>query len=99
MNRSDGIAKSRLSLAGSYRALPALLSLLLLPPLSARADDLIGLYKLARQRDPAIQEARLTNLATRETLKQAYSGLLPTLVFGTGYDYTWQKILNSDNFL
>ena len=79
--------------------LPALLLLLLLPRSSAQADDLTDLYKLARQRDPVIQAAQLTNLATRETLKQAYSGLLPTLNFDTGYELTWQNILNSDNFL
>ena len=80
-----------------HRVLPALLALLLLPRSSAQADDLIDLYKLAQQRDPVIQEALLTDLATRETLKQAYSGLLPTLMFDAGLDLTQQNILNSDN--
>jgi len=73
--------------------------LLLLPGPSAQADDLVDLYRLARQRDPAIQAAQLTNMATREALTQAYSGLLPTLTLNAGYESTWQNILNSDNFL
>lgn len=81
------------------RVLPALLLFLLLPPSSAQANDLLYLYKLARQRDPVIQAAQLTNLATRERLRQAYAGFLPTLNFDVGYEYTWQNILDSDNLL
>ena len=77
----------------------AFLSLMLLSSLTARADDLMDIYRLARQRDPAIQAARLTNLATRETLRQAYAGLLPTLTAGAGYELTSQDILQSDNLL
>ena len=79
--------------------LSALLLLLLLPRSSAQADDLTDLYRLARRHDPVIQAAQLTNLATRETLKQAYSGFLPVLNFGAGYDLTRQNIRDSDNFL
>ena len=99
MNRSKSIARSPLFFSRSHKALPALLLLLLLLRSSAQADDLTDLYRLARQRDPVIQAAQLTNLATRESLKQAYSGLLPTLNFNAGYGYTWQDILDSDNFL
>jgi len=99
MNRSKIIARSPLALARINRVLPALILWLLLPQSSAQAYDLMDLYKLARQRDPVIQAAQLTNLATRETLKQAYAGFLPTLNFDAGYEYTWQNILDSDNFL
>lgn len=64
---------------------------------AVQADDLAGLYKLAQQRDPVVQEAEFTNLATRETLRQAYAELLPTLNLTAGYDLTKQEILQSDN--
>ncbi len=79
------------------KSLSLVLLCLLLPSSSARADDLLDIYELARQHDPLIQAARFANLATRESLRQAYSGLLPTLSVGAEYDLTRQEILNSDN--
>ncbi|MBT7596730.1 MAG: TolC family outer membrane protein [Gemmatimonadetes bacterium] len=70
---------------------------LLLSCSSARAEDLLDIYELARQHDPLIQAAQFANLATRESLRQAYSGLLPTLSAGAEYDLTRQEILDSDN--
>jgi len=45
----------------------------------ARAEDLIAVYKLARENDPKFQAAQAVYLAEREKLPQARAGLLPTL--------------------
>lgn len=75
--------------------LALVLCLLSLRP--ARADDLLDIYELARQNDPLLQAAHYGNLATRESLRQAYSGFLPTLNAGAEFDLTRQEITKSDN--
>lgn len=46
---------------------------------SARAEDLLSVYKLARDNDPKFQAAQSVYLAEREKLPQARAGLMPTL--------------------
>ena len=77
----------------------AILVLWPLPGAQLWADDLADLYRLALRRDPALQEAALTNKATQERLQQARAGLLPSLRFSAGFEHTNQDILNSDNLL
>lgn len=59
--------------------------------------DLLELYGLAQRRDPAVQAARAAQLSIRESLPQAYAGLLPSVTLGAGYDLTRQEIINSKN--
>ncbi len=53
-------------------------SLLFLAP-DARAEDLIAVYKLARENDPKFRAAQSVYFAEREKLPQARAGLMPTL--------------------
>ena len=74
----------------------ALLSLVLGSVRSVRADDLLDLYLLALQRDPALQAVRYAHRSSHETVTQAYARLLPAVSFSAGYDLTRQHILGSD---
>lgn len=64
---------------------------------SVRAEDLMQVYKLAQERDPTFQSSRYVYLASPERLRQAYSGLLPTLSIEGEYIETRQDIVSSDN--
>lgn len=63
----------------------------------AHAGDMIDLYKLAQKNDPELQGAEYKHKASGETLKQAYSNLLPTLAAEGEYIDTAQDIISSDN--
>lgn len=80
-------------------AIAVAILVVLLPWPGARvwADDLADLYQLALRRDPAIQEAALTNRAIQEGLRQAWAGLLPTVRFNSSVEHTRQDILSSDH--
>ncbi len=55
------------------------------------------LYGLAQRHDPPFQRAKYEHEASRESLTQAYSGLLPTLAAQGEYIETRQDIVSSDN--
>jgi outer membrane protein len=74
-----------------------LLLFFLIPDRSAPAQDLVDLYRLARKNDPQLQRARYEHAASRETLSQAYSNLLPTLAAQGEYIENAQDIVSSDN--
>ncbi|HEC98808.1 MAG TPA: hypothetical protein ENN18_00265 [Proteobacteria bacterium] len=80
-----------------YWAWLVLLGSFMLSGPSARAEDLIQVYKLAQERDPTFQSSRYVYLASPERLRQAYSGLLPTLSIEGEYIETRQDIVSSDN--
>src|SRR4051794_19181976 len=46
---------------------------------TAAAEDLLQLYREARQTDPGLASARATWQATQERVPQAQAGLLPTV--------------------
>ena len=53
---------------------------------SAHAEDLLAIYKLARENDPKIRAAQSRYLAERERLPQARAGLMPTFNARAGRD-------------
>jgi len=54
----------------------------------AAADDLMGLYGLAQQRDPGLRAAAAGLEATKEVKPQAMAGLLPQIGAGATTHYT-----------
>lgn len=63
------------------------------------AEDLAGIYDLARQNDAELQGSQFERLALRETLRQSRAGLLPTLRFDAEYGRVGQDIIKSRNQL
>jgi len=55
----------------------AILSLLSAASASALSEDLIQLYREARQKDPTLASAKAQWQATQEKVPQAQAGLLP----------------------
>lgn len=53
---------------------------------SAHAEDLLAIYKLARENDPKFRAAHSIYLAEREKLPQARAGLMPTVNARAGRD-------------
>ena len=51
---------------------------------SAAADDLLQLYREARQTDPTLASAKAAWQATQEKVPQAQAGLLPTVAVEIG---------------
>ena len=74
-----------------------LLFILIFPAQSAQAEDLVDLYKLAQKHDPQLQKAKYEHEASRETLSQAYSELLPILAAQGEYIDNKQDIVSTDN--
>jgi outer membrane protein len=60
------------------------------------AENLIQVYRLARDQDPTFQSSLYRHEAAPEPLKQAYSELLPTLMADGDYTRRKQEILESD---
>jgi len=88
--------KSVFTVLRNVCCLLALLSYLIpCPPV--QAEDLMEVYGLALKNDPAYKSAEYTHEASSETLKQAYSGLLPTVNAQGEYIDTTQEILDSEN--
>ena len=54
---------------------------------SAMADDLLQLYREARQKDPALASAKAAWQATQEKIPQAQAGLSPTVSIAGGGQY------------
>lgn len=54
----------------------------------AAADDLLQLYREARQTDPGLASARATYQATQERIPQAQAGLLPNVAVAGSASYT-----------
>lgn len=67
------------------------------PSNSAPTGDLMYYYNLALKNDPQLRGTEYESLATRETLQQAYAGVLPKLSSELGYMLTNQTINSSDN--
>lgn len=62
---------------------------------SVKAEDLIEVYNLARDNDPTFQSERYRHEASPETLKQAYSELLPAVNVDASYQGTRQEIFHT----
>jgi outer membrane protein len=73
------------------------LSLLSTPSFSENTDDLLYYYNLALKNDPQFLGAQYESLAIRETLRQAYAGLLPKIYGDLSYSHTFQNINSSEN--
>lgn len=74
-----------------------MLPLLSIPAFSATTGDLLYYYNLALKNDPQFRGAEYESLATRETLRQAYAGLLPKIYGDMSYTLTYQSINSSEN--
>ena len=59
---------------------------------SAGAEDLLQLYREARQKDPSLLSAKAGWEATQERIPQARAGLLPQVSLGGGASYTVSDI-------
>jgi outer membrane protein len=64
---------------------------------AVNTGDLLYYYNLALKNDPQLLGAQYESLATRETLQQAYAGLLPKIYGELNYSRTYQDIKSSDN--
>jgi len=64
---------------------------------AATTGDLLYYYNLALKNDPQLRGAEYESLATRETLRQAYAGLLPQIYGNLSYTLTYQNINSSEN--
>lgn len=64
---------------------------------SAPTGDLMYYYNLALKNDPQLRGSEYESLATRETLQQAYAGLLPKITGELSYIKTNQDVNSSDN--
>ena len=67
------------------------------PSNSASTGDLLYYYDLALKNDPMFKGAEYESLATRETLQQAYAGILPNIYGDLNYTRTSQTINDSEN--
>jgi outer membrane protein len=63
----------------------------------AAAQDILHYYNLALKNDPQIKGSQFDHLASRETLRQAYSGLLPQANAEVSYTQTNQNVISSEN--
>lgn len=61
-----------------------------------KAEDLMQVYELAREKDPAFQSETYRHEASPEATKQAYSEILPKLSIDANYQQTRQRILDTD---
>jgi outer membrane protein len=74
-----------------------LASLVTVPSHAASNGDLLHYYNLALKNDPQFRGAEYDTQAIRETLRQAYAGLLPKIYGDYSYTLTDQKINSSEN--
>lgn len=85
-------------LVGKVAMVSALLVIISSVPLfAAQTGDLLYYFDLALKNDPQLRGAEYDSLATRETLRQAYAGLLPKIYADLSYTQTFQDIKSSDN--
>ncbi|WP_161957627.1 TolC family outer membrane protein [Mariprofundus sp. EBB-1] len=66
-------------------------------PLSAHAEDLMGLYKAALDADPALRSAEYEGKVSEELHRQSLANFLPNASAQFQTQTTKQKILRSDN--
>ncbi len=64
---------------------------------SSWAEDLLAIYSLAKQNDPAYQMGLNQHGASSEVYTQARAGLLPTIALTASHSETSQDIISSDN--
>lgn len=64
---------------------------------AASNGDLLYYYNLALKNDPLFKGTEYESMATRETLRQAYAGLLPKIYGDVSYSLTSQNINSSEN--
>lgn len=64
---------------------------------AAATGDLLYYFDLALKNDPQLRSTEYEALASQETLRQAYAGLLPRLYADLSYAITYQEVNNSDN--
>ena len=84
--------------AGKILFLSAVLvAMFSLPLNSASTGDLLYYYDLALKNDPQFRGVEYESLASRETLRQAYAGLLPKIYGDLSYSQTFQNINSSEN--
>lgn len=74
-----------------------LVSMFSAPSNSATGGDLLHYYNLALKNDPQFRGVEYETMATRETLRQAYAGLLPKVYGDVSYSLTYQNINSSEN--
>jgi len=74
----------------------ALVFALALPAQSVWGENLMQVYKLAKEHDPTFKGDRYKHEASPEMLKQAYSELWPKVTAEGYYQKTRQKIIESD---
>lgn len=74
----------------------ALVFALALPAQSVWGENLMQVYKLAKEHDPTFKGDQYKHEASPETLKQAYSELWPKVTAEGYYQKTRQKIVESD---
>lgn len=73
------------------------LSLFSMPAYAAPASDLLSYYQLALKNDPQFRGVEYETQATKETLRQAYAGLLPKVYADLSYALTFQSVNDSAN--
>jgi outer membrane protein len=70
-----------------------------LAPARAQPTDLLELYTRATEFDPAYQTAQYRTDLAREVMRDARSGLKPSISANVDTSNTWQNIRESDNIL
>ena len=93
---------SKLKKARNRRITPSILLFLLVPFLvlpgaSVSAQDLMGIYNEALKFDPQLAGVQYDHQASREILRQAYAGLLPSISFEASHIESTDDIKSSDN--
>ncbi|MEW6664089.1 MAG: TolC family outer membrane protein [Thermodesulfobacteriota bacterium] len=90
----------KFSLFRGILAIPVTWLLLLFPVLlpvrTALAEDLMQIYTLAKEQDPAFRRETFRHEAAPETLNQAYAELIPTVNADAFYRRSRQEILSTD---
>lgn len=79
------------------RVTVAVMGAVLILPLSARAENLLELYKLAKDADPKLAAAIHEHRASKEVVPQAWADYRPTASLGYDSTNTTQNIISSDN--
>lgn len=64
---------------------------------AASTPDLLYYFNLALKNDPQFRSVEFESLAARETLRQAYAGLLPKISADLSYTKTFQEVNSSKN--
>ncbi len=63
----------------------------------AEVQDLMFYYKAALANDPTLRSAQFENQANKESLQQAYAGLLPQVNAFLSYNKNYQDVISSEN--